>query len=370
MATTNFLQINNAAINQESDAQYSVDPIRTGGAAVTGELPSPLFNKFAYQSSTFYTAFAQMMANKGFSTSDADINVLSAVLANVQTSADVKPLQAAVAYSPTPVFDCSLASSFRFSLNGNVASSTLINVPPAGGIITFFIVSASPGNLSFAWPANVLDAFIVQTESLSNLFAQQFISDGTNLFPVDTFLNVLNNTFNAQVIAQDNENTALANLGNTAVINAATAQATANTAVSNAATAQGTANTALSNAATAQGSANTALSEIAALQVVYTRNDVTGSRNFNQTYTNPYGMPMAVTGYGTTTGSRVASVQCFVNGVGDFANTDGATVDGGACGFSFEVPTGATYEVVINSLSGGQTGVTGMGKWIETTKSL
>jgi hypothetical protein len=372
MATTNFLQWNNPAVNQETDPQYLADSIRLGGAPTDSLLPSALFNKFAYQASTWFTAFSTMMANKGFSTSDADVNVLAAVFGNILTSADTKPAQVNVAFSPTPVFDGSLASSIRFTLAGNVTSSALINVPPAGGILTFFIVSTSPGNFFFTWPGNVQQAPTVQFNSSANLLSFPFISDGSNMWPLDTFVGFIQGELNAFQASQAGENTALTNLANAAQGSANAAQASANAA-------QGTANTALttatsaSNAATAaQGSANSALAEIAALRVVYTQHDVSTQRSLNQTFTNPYGLPMTVTGFAITNGGgNVGSVECFVNGGSQFANTVGATVNNGTCGFSFEVPVGATYEVAANTRTNGQgTAVSGIVKWIETTKSV
>lgn len=90
-ATTNFLQWNPTASNQESDAAYTSDAQRTGGAS-SGEFPSPTANKLFYQSSTFVTALGQMLATKGYTTSDADISVLTAVLANLITNADLARL--------------------------------------------------------------------------------------------------------------------------------------------------------------------------------------------------------------------------------------------------------------------------------------
>lgn len=377
MASSNFLTWDSPGVNIENDAQYAADSLRSNGAPTGAILPSPVFNKFALQTSIFAAAFCEMLANNGFSTSDSNQAALAAVLDNIQLSTDVKALQATVPFSPNPVFDCSLASSFRIGLNGNVTSSTLVNVPPAGGIITFFIVS-NPGVFSFAWPVNVQDGRNVQTESLGQLFVQQFISDGTDLWPIDTFEQIAYQAFLTFSAAQSVENGVLTNLGNSALAAANAAQGTANTAIGNAATAQGTANTALTNANNAQGSANaaqgsanTALSEIAALQLVFTRNDVTGSRSFNTSFTNPYGKPMMVTGYGNVRGNDVGSVQCFVNGDGDFATTVTATVDNSACGFSFHVPTGGTYQINANTLANNQgSAVTSVGKWIETVISI
>lgn len=337
MATTNALQWNPTAVNQETDAQYLADSQRAGGATDPSVFLSLLANKAYFQWSTYITALFQAFAAKGFTTSDSNLNTLTATCANFLTTADVKPPQVSVPFSPTPVFDCSLASSFRIALTGNVTSSTLVNIPPAGELITFFIVS-NPGVYSFVWPVNVVDARNVQTESVGNLFTEMFISDGGNLYPAETFLTVLAEQVEA-------------------------AQSTANTAVTNASTAQGAANA-------AQGTANTAIAEIAALSVAGARNDVTGGRAFGATYTNTSGGPMWVTGYGNTNGGGVGSVACFVNGDADFAMTGGATASGGAIGFSFVVPNGATYGVFANTMTDGGNAVTGVGRWIETVVTI
>ncbi len=92
-ATTNFLQWNPTLTNQETDAAYAADAQRMGGAT-SGEFPSPTANKAFYQWSTFVAAFCQMMAAKGYSTSDASISTLAAQLANVLTNADLIGVQA------------------------------------------------------------------------------------------------------------------------------------------------------------------------------------------------------------------------------------------------------------------------------------
>lgn len=194
--STNFLQHNPTAANQENDAQYNADSLRTGGIGTDAILPSEWLNKIWYQSSTFVAAFTQMMSNKGYTMLDADVNALAAQLANVITNADLKPAQITVASSPNPTFDCSQSNGFRFGLNANVTSSTCIN-SQIGQIITFFIVSASPGVFTFAWPSNVQNPPNVQTQSINQLLSYQFISDGNDLWPLSTFLEFLQNEINA-----------------------------------------------------------------------------------------------------------------------------------------------------------------------------
>ena len=81
MASTNFLQWNPSTTNQETDPEYLADSQRTGGAVNNTPFLAPLGNKAFYQWSTFCAAFGQMMANKGYSTSDASVSALAAVLA-------------------------------------------------------------------------------------------------------------------------------------------------------------------------------------------------------------------------------------------------------------------------------------------------
>lgn len=366
--TTNFLQWNPGAANQETDAQYAADSMRTGGAPNGTIFSSSTANKLFYQLSTLAAALTQSLANKGYSPVDTSLSTLEGVLANIVTFADLKPNQITVPFSANPVFDCSLANGFRIDLAASVTSSTLINTPAPGTIITFYIVSGNPGNFSFAWPGNIQFPPNVQLQSVSNLLSYQFISDGTQLFPLSNFLTFLEgqvNALQAFQAAQIGENAALTSLANTAQASANAAQGTANTALT-------TATNASNAASAAQGSANAALAEIAALQILYTVHDVTGSRFLNVAVANPYGLPMTVTGFAITNGGgNVGSVECLVNGVSVFANTVGATVNNGTCGFSFEVPSGATYEVLANSRTNNQgTAVSSIGKWIETTKSV
>lgn len=327
MATTNFTQHNPSEANQQDDATFDADSITTGGIGTDDIMPSKWMNKRWYQDSTFITAFAQMLVAKGISTSDANVSTLAAALSVIVINSDLKPAQINVAFSPTPTFDCSLSNGFRIDLSGNVTSSTLTNVPAPGTLITFYIVSGNPGNFSFAWPSTVHFPRNVQNESLGNLFTQQFISDGTNLFPVETFLDVLFGQI---------------------------------------ATAQGTANTAVANAAAAQGSANTALAEIAALVLGATQG--APARAFNNTYQNTSGGIMFISGYGNTAGSSTGQIRCNVGSVSPsstvFANENTASVSGAPAGFSFMVPPGFFYSVVTSG------DITGVGAWVETIITL
>jgi hypothetical protein len=94
----NFLQWNPAANNQDTDAQYAVDTQRTSGAANPSIFPSLTANKLFFQVTTFITAFAQALANKGYVLSDVSLTNLEAVLANVTTVNDL--VTALMLYAP------------------------------------------------------------------------------------------------------------------------------------------------------------------------------------------------------------------------------------------------------------------------------
>jgi hypothetical protein len=94
MPSTNFIQVNPNANNQETDSAYSSDSQRSGGM-VSGVFASILANKIFYQSSTFITAFANFLVAKGYSPNDGSASPstalanLQTVFANLITSADL-----------------------------------------------------------------------------------------------------------------------------------------------------------------------------------------------------------------------------------------------------------------------------------------
>jgi hypothetical protein len=183
-ATTNFLQFNPNAANQETDSAYLADSTRTGGAGTGGVFPSVLANKSFYQWSTFIAAFCQMLANKGISTSDADLNQLVSELANVLTTADQKPALLALTYSSALAFDFSKANGYEVILGGNVTSSTVSNVAP-GQIVTIVIVQDSVGGHTFAWPTSGIAGTTAIEPPANSRNVQSFIgcTDGL-LYPI------------------------------------------------------------------------------------------------------------------------------------------------------------------------------------------
>lgn len=172
MGTTNFLQFNPNQVNQETDALYAADTSRTGGAPANAIFASALANKLFYQLTTFVAAFANMMAGKGYSTSDSSLGVLEGALANVLTNADLRHGIVTVPYSSTPTFDCSAASVFSLSLSGNVSLS-VINASPGQAVLFIFIQDAA-GSRTVAFPGNVAGPF-QPVASSGAVSAQSFI---------------------------------------------------------------------------------------------------------------------------------------------------------------------------------------------------
>lgn len=87
--SSNFLQFNPGAVNQETDSAYNGDSTRAGGIAFNQIMSSLLGNKVLFQLSTFVTAMAQALANKGLVLSDANLAALTSVLAGVIVNSDI-----------------------------------------------------------------------------------------------------------------------------------------------------------------------------------------------------------------------------------------------------------------------------------------
>lgn len=141
--TQNFLQFNPNGQNMESDAQYLADALRSGGFANPSIVSSVLLNKALYQLSTFIAAFAQSLATKNYSVTDASLANLAATLANVMTLADMagyaplaNPVFTGAPRAPTPATGDSsaLVATTAFVKNqGYQASLGFTPVQQGGG---------------------------------------------------------------------------------------------------------------------------------------------------------------------------------------------------------------------------------------------
>lgn len=217
MGFTNFTQHNPTEANQLSNPDFAADSLTTGGIGTDAIMPSNWMNARWYEDSTFITAFAQALANKGYTINKDNIATLAATLGNVLTNADTKPAQVNVAYSANPVFDGSLANGFLIGLAGNVTSSTFINYVN-GQVYTFFITSNSPGNFSFAYPSNFAGPPFffpnVQTQSTGNVLTLEVIVLAPYVYPLDTFIGIMQaaiQTINGQISALQSEDVNLQN---------------------------------------------------------------------------------------------------------------------------------------------------------------
>ena len=151
--STNFQQWNPTQANQETDAEYTSDSQRTGGAPNGTPFPSATGNKLFYQTSTGITALMEMMAAKGFTCNDTDLATLASVLSAIQTTADLKnPIQT-LTYSSSINCNCASYSGFQIPLNGNTALGFTGASP--GQIILLIFVNDGAGNHTIVWPGNV-----------------------------------------------------------------------------------------------------------------------------------------------------------------------------------------------------------------------
>jgi|GEM_PF-4716454 len=176
--TTNFIQFNPTAANQETDSAYSGDSQRQNGA-INGQLFNDILaNKAFYQWSTFITALANALVNKNYSPNDTDINTLESVLANIVTFNDLKSNLSLVAFSPTPIFNATSTNGFDFTLAGNVTSSTLTG--QAIGQILTFVITQGATPYTFVPPA-ILNGWDPVSTLPNSITVQRFIvkEDGT-----------------------------------------------------------------------------------------------------------------------------------------------------------------------------------------------
>lgn len=102
--SNNFLQWNPAAANQETDAAYTSDTTRSGGAGSGSIFPSVVANKLFYQISTMVAAFAAAMAAKNYTMLDSNITNLQTALSNILTQADMAIVMGASGYIKLPGF--------------------------------------------------------------------------------------------------------------------------------------------------------------------------------------------------------------------------------------------------------------------------
>lgn len=180
--SSNFLQFNPTQANQENDAAYLIDATRTGGAGVDAVWPSTSANKTLYQLSTAITALMQMMANKGFTVSDANLATLTSQLMNILTTADLLGNLQSVAYAGSIALNAAAWNGFQIALAGN--TSLTISGQTAGQVIVIIFVQDGSGGHTVTYPGNILGA-VQPDPTASAISAQAFKVDAAlNLVPI------------------------------------------------------------------------------------------------------------------------------------------------------------------------------------------
>lgn len=185
---TDYLPVATAAgANVQSQADYAGSGPQTVGVQV-GIANPQVANKMARQPSVVAAALTTLIANtlSTYVSDDGNVNALATLIQDLIESLAVgaagSPSVISVAYSDTPVFDCSLGNQlmpvFHITLTGNVTSSTLINMLP-GMKITFHIVQDGTGGHSFVPPASVPMGTIDPTAVQINTQTFDVTADGT-----------------------------------------------------------------------------------------------------------------------------------------------------------------------------------------------
>lgn len=179
MANTNIQIWNPSGNNMETDAQYTADAQRSSGASDGQVFYSSLANKLFYQVTTYLAGLFQSLANKGYSTSDGNLNGIISACSNLLTRADLG--LKVVPYASSVTFDASTASSFKVVLAGNLSFS-IVNAY-AGQVVTLIFNSGS-GNASWSitWPGNVVGYGSPDLTDANVNNIQSFICDDAGTF--------------------------------------------------------------------------------------------------------------------------------------------------------------------------------------------
>jgi hypothetical protein len=158
MATTNLLQWNPAAANQETDAAYLADSTRADGAVDPTIFLSVLANKAFFQWSTYLTALFTAFAAKGFTTSDSNLSTLTAQCAHFLTSADVIPGLQEVAFSPSLSFNAAAANGFQVAPMTSNLTITSVTGTTAGQLIAIYLQQDGVGGRTVTYPSQIVGA--------------------------------------------------------------------------------------------------------------------------------------------------------------------------------------------------------------------
>jgi hypothetical protein len=156
MATSSFLQFNPTQANQETDTAYAADATRLGGAIDGNEWPSLSANKTLYQASTAIAALMQMMANKGFTVSDAALSTLTVQLTNILTTADLLSNLQSVSWASSLTLNAARYNGFEITLAG--LTTLAISGQAVGQVIVLLFVQDGTGGHTITYPGNIIGA--------------------------------------------------------------------------------------------------------------------------------------------------------------------------------------------------------------------
>lgn len=376
--TTNALQWNPTAANQETDVQYSADSQRAGGATNPSVFEAELANKLFFQLSTYVTALFQAFAAKGFTTSDSNINTLTATCSNFLTTSDFRTPLLNVSYSPNIALDASKYNAWFIPLSGNI--NLTISGMTDGQIITLVFIQTVAGSPVVTFPVELFTATQPSTGNAS-CTAQSFIytTQAGNFFratgPVineDSLFQKGSGAFGgnlnfggiitgpeAHIVTVNASVMTAFNLDISTLANIQALQVNGNV---NVGSLQIGGTGSAGQVLTGNGSSYVPMPLPA---VAATLNNVTGGRAFGVTYQNTSGSPIFVSGYGSTSGSAFADLICLCGAgspsIAVFGSQVGATTAGLPIGFSFFVPNGYFYQI-----NTGGTSSTTLAAWVET----
>lgn len=139
MGSNNFLVFDENQANMVDDVTYAALDYRANGAR-QGVAPSNVHNKLFYQTSIMAAALGQLLANRGYTVSDADFDALVAVLGNLADGPSVLAL-AGGTMTGDLILDHDPVELLEAATKQYVDGSGL----PPGGIVYFARATAPAG---------------------------------------------------------------------------------------------------------------------------------------------------------------------------------------------------------------------------------
>ena len=192
MATTNALQWNPTAANQENDAAYLADSQRAGGAVNPELFDAALANKLFYQLSTYMTGLFAAFAAKGFTTSDSNLSTLTAQCANFLTTADVLPAVAITAYAASVALNAAAANGFYITaMTGNLTITAVTGLS-SGQIIAMYYQQDATGGRTVTFPSVMVGA--AQPDPAANTVSLQLFGYDNTTSKLRAFTPLLSDT--------------------------------------------------------------------------------------------------------------------------------------------------------------------------------